>query len=189
MKRFYLLTLISLLLITACSAPTAQDPVTVPVEEIPITTPAEPTPPGQEPGDKLALSLKDAGLSETEVEILLDHQVSEGPREVTLVKFRRGETVYFYKYLADQLLTKKSYRSNQALPAEAEDNGISQAQAKQIALDRAGLSEADIHDYEIEIDIEDEKLIYEIEFESGDKEYEFDIDFYSGEILKQDIDD
>lgn len=195
MKRLLFLTLISLLLITACSAPTdepvTEDPAPItepdsPAEE-PTPPPAEPTPQPADPTDQLALSLQDAGLSEADVTLLLDRQVSEGPRDVRIIKFLHDDTVYFYKYLDDRLLDRERYPAS--AQATTPDGGIEPDQAKQIALDSAGLSEADITDYDIEVDVEDNRLIYQIDFEAGSLEYEYEIDFYSGDILKEEIDD
>lgn len=80
----------------------------------------------------------------------------------------------------------------EAPATEAAQNGaaaeITADEAKQIALDKAGVQEADIHDYETEQDQENGRPVYEIQFDVGETEYEYYIDRETGEILKEEID-
>lgn len=68
---------------------------------------------------------------------------------------------------------------------------IGEAQAKETALNHAGLSEGDIRKYKAELDYEDGVRVYEIEFKSGEYEYSYDIDAATGAIIKseKEIDD
>ena len=59
---------------------------------------------------------------------------------------------------------------------------ISKAKAKEIALSHAGVKEADISDYEIELDNENGVLVYDISFDCNGKEYDYDINANTGEI-------
>ena len=52
---------------------------------------------------------------------------------------------------------------------------ISKEDAKKIALKDAGLTQADIRDFEIELDIEAGVLTYEISFKNKNIEYDYDI--------------
>lgn len=61
--------------------------------------------------------------------------------------------------------------------------GLSAAEAKQKALDKAGLKEADVRSFEIEQDYDDGRRVYEGSFESGRTEYEFEIDAATGNFL------
>ena len=61
---------------------------------------------------------------------------------------------------------------------------IGYAKAKSIALDHAGVREAQAYDMDIELDDEDGRLIYEVEFKSGNMEYDYEIDAATGAILK-----
>ncbi|HHX30066.1 MAG TPA: cell wall protein [Clostridiaceae bacterium] len=61
--------------------------------------------------------------------------------------------------------------------------------ATAIALEHAGLSEADIRKLEVELDFEDGRMVYEVEFYRGETEYDYDIDAKSGEIVKFKIKD
>ena len=57
--------------------------------------------------------------------------------------------------------------------------------AKKIALDRAGISEADAKFLRTELDTDPGKISYEIEFVADSTEYEYDIDAVTGKILKE----
>lgn len=57
-----------------------------------------------------------------------------------------------------------------------------------IALEDAGLSEADLVDYEIELGEDNGILNYEVEFDNGTNEFEYKIDARSGEILEKEMD-
>lgn len=65
---------------------------------------------------------------------------------------------------------------------------ISRDDARQIALEKAGLTEDAVQFTECHKDFEDGRQIWEVEFRSGMTEYEFDIDAGSGRILDMDID-
>lgn len=68
---------------------------------------------------------------------------------------------------------------------------ISVEQAKQIALQHAGVAEGDAYFQKIELDREAWRLVYDIEFRAGQNEYDYEIDANSGEIVSFDyeIDD
>lgn len=68
---------------------------------------------------------------------------------------------------------------------------IGEEKALQAALAHAGVSEADIDFYRMDMDVEKGVMVYEIEFYCGGYEYEYDIDAGTGEIVKnkKEIDD
>ena len=61
-------------------------------------------------------------------------------------------------------------------------------QAKAIALEHAGVSEADARFVRVESDYDDGVAVYEVEFYAGNREYDYDIARDSGKILKYDHD-
>ncbi len=63
------------------------------------------------------------------------------------------------------------------------DTYIRLEQAKEIALEHAGVNAADVYFTKAELDYEEHSIEYEIEFEVGRIEYEYSIDAYSGTIL------
>ncbi len=76
-----------------------------------------------------------------------------------------------------------------ALGGCGQSNGIDKAKAKKIALEHAGLKEADVNFVKVEREKDDGRSIYEVEFYSKDfKEYDYDIDAETGEIISYDSD-
>lgn len=68
-------------------------------------------------------------------------------------------------------------------PVEAAPTYITPEEAKAIALQDAGLAEADVRDLEVELDRDDGKVHYDVDFEKGAADYDYDIDAVTGEIL------
>lgn len=60
---------------------------------------------------------------------------------------------------------------------------IGEDKAKELVLTHAKLNEADIREYEVDLDIEHNKVIYEISFESGDYDYEYEVNAITSEIV------
>ncbi|MGN1345185.1 MAG: PepSY domain-containing protein, partial [Eubacteriales bacterium] len=61
---------------------------------------------------------------------------------------------------------------------------IGSERALEIALDHAGLSEAEVYGLEVEIDYEHGVMVYEVEFDVIGYEYDYDINAVTGEIVK-----
>jgi uncharacterized membrane protein YkoI len=68
------------------------------------------------------------------------------------------------------------------------ESWISEAEAKAIALNHAGLTEADVVFVRAHLDYDDGWCEYEVEFYSGNIEYDYEIDALSGEIRSYDHD-
>ena len=78
-------------------------------------------------------------------------------------------------------------QSNQTDPAAATPQTpsyITPDEAKEIALNHAGVSAADARWDDREFDLENGKTIYELSFDANGLEYEYDIDARIGEVLK-----
>ena len=75
-----------------------------------------------------------------------------------------------------------------AMPALAQTGRISEAQAKQIALQNAGLKESEVTFVKCGLDMDDGRMEYEIEFYRGNLEYDYDIDAVTGAIVSMDRD-
>lgn len=65
---------------------------------------------------------------------------------------------------------------------------IGEEKAKEIALQKAGLSAADVKFVRVEIDRENGVPVYEVEFNEGPKEYSAEIKADDGTILEWDVD-
>lgn len=63
------------------------------------------------------------------------------------------------------------------------DEQITEEQAKQIALEYAGVAEGDVQRLKMELDHDDGRVKYEVEWHVGQVEYSCDVDAYTGEIL------
>ena len=61
---------------------------------------------------------------------------------------------------------------------------ITKEDAKSIALKNAGVTDNEIYDYDIDLDLENGILVYEISFEKDATEYEYHINASDGTILK-----
>ena len=65
---------------------------------------------------------------------------------------------------------------------------IGEAKAKEIALNKAGVSAGDLTRYEIELDTHKGTMVYDVEFKANGYEYEYEISASTGEILKSERD-
>ena len=68
------------------------------------------------------------------------------------------------------------------------DNGITEEEAKAIALSDAGVAEADLTNIRITQDVDDGTAVYDVEFYVGNKEYDYEIQAADGTIRSQDAD-
>lgn len=64
---------------------------------------------------------------------------------------------------------------------------ITSDEARDIALNNAGLTTSDVRALEVEMDAENGRLVYEVEFKNGANEYDYEIDAKSGEIIKNHV--
>lgn len=90
------------------------------------------------------------------------------------------------------LTTAESDTDKVSASGNASDKAyIGEEKALQAALAHAGVSEADIAFYRMDMDVENGAMVYEIEFYCGGYEYEYDIDAGTGEIVKnkKEVDD
>ena len=61
---------------------------------------------------------------------------------------------------------------------------ITRERVLEIALDKAGVKQSDIHDLDIELDRERGTTVWEVDFDHGNLEYSYDINAETGEITK-----
>ena len=64
---------------------------------------------------------------------------------------------------------------------------ISADQAKQTALQNAGVAEANAVLRKLKLERDDGRMVYDVEFTSGGKEYEYEIDAANGAVLERSI--
>ena len=186
----------------APAAPEAPAPVAAPASEgnAGIAGSADPNSGyiGEDAAKTTALTR--AGLAESDVEAIrvrLDYD--DGRAEYDVEFWLRTDTgAAEYDYEIDALTGEvlafdydaEDYDAAQAAPA-ASGTGVTAEEAKQIALDHAGVNEADIRALELETDRDDGRTVYEFSWKVGWTEYDYDIDAATGEILSfsQETDD
>ncbi len=86
--------------------------------------------------------------------------------------------------------TQPVIQNNQGASADSQttQQQITEQQAKDIALNHAGLKEADVAYVNLELDYDDGVLRYEVDFQKDRIEYDYEIDAYTGNILSYDKD-
>lgn len=143
-----------------------------------------------------SIALEDAGLTENNVEFIRSNLDYDDGKKVYDVEFYAGNREYDYEIDAStgDIISRdyetESYNSTRkSTTGKAPDsNGVTLAQAKKIALKKAGLAESDGYWNKEKTDREDGRTVYELEFTSGETEYEFEIDAKSGNLLEYDKD-
>ena len=108
------------------------------------------------------------------------------------VEFWAGNTEYDYEIDATNgTILSYDHDAEYYAPSQNTANSgslISSEEAKSIALAHAGVSVADVREFECELDKDDGYSLYEIEFKSGGYEYSYEIDATNGTIIKQEKD-
>ncbi len=151
--------------------------------------------------DAKQIALNHAGISESETDRLrvkLDYDDGVQEYEVT---FYVGNREYDYDIDA-ATGTIRSFDSEieddyniasapSAAPAASSGSTITEADAKQIALDHAGVSESETERMRVKLGRDDGVQEYEVNFYVGNREYDYDINAATGEIRSHDseIDD
>ena len=83
--------------------------------------------------------------------------------------------------------TKETTSTTPKVSSKKQENTTSSqitvSKAKSIALKDAGLSESQIHDYEIELDNDNGVLHYDISFEKNGEDYDYEINAKTGKII------
>lgn len=131
-----------------------------------------------------------AGVTEGQFNFLELERYNKHGQTLYDIEFMSGGAKYSYKINArsGEIIsyhTKKQGGAGHLASQPGFDRRIGEAGAKAIALSHAGVPEASVREYEIELDMERGRLVYEIEFETdGRAEYEYEIDALNGDILR-----
>lgn len=147
-----------------------------------------------------SIALEHAEISEKEAVFVRVKLERDDGRYVYEVEFYSGNTEYDYEIdaisgdilehdreIENYKIPAKNKKSNKSVKQAETGDYIGEAEAKEIALSKAGLSESQVRKIEVKLDREDGKMVYEVDFKSGRMEYEYEIDAISGEILKSDV--
>ena len=206
-KYFVLLTvLMTVLTLTACTAAAdsampaafaAPAASKAPVQEpVPAVT-ASPAEELLSPEAAQAAALAHAGLTADEVTHVRTHLDYDDGRREYEVEFYCGDREYDYDIdaLTGDIRSFDSeaehcVRQAEHKPESSAQNTelLAEAEAKAIALEHAGIAEANARFHKVHLDTDDGRREYDIEFRVGNVEYEYEIDAQSGRILDHDKD-
>ena len=131
-----------------------------------------------------------AGLKSDEVNFVHAHLESDDGIWQYDIEFHKDTTEYDYDIdaLTGEVLSfdhdAEYYHHAQAANAGSEQ--ITEEQAKQLALQHAGVAEKDAQRLQIEFDYDDGRGEYEVEWYVGRTEYSCDVDAVTGAILSYD---
>lgn len=177
---------------------TAQAPVAAPASETTagIAGSADPNSGYISEDAAKTAALQHAGLAEADlqaVRIKLDY---DDGRAVYDVEFLKDNAEYDYEIDATtgDILSYDYDAENlaaQSGAASATGSAVTADQAKQIALNHAGVAESDTRAMELETDRDHGRTVYEFSWKVGFTEYDYEIDADTGEILSysQETDD
>ena len=154
--------------------------------------------------DAKQIALDHAGISESETDRLrvkLDYDDGVQEYEVTFYVGNReydydidaatGTIRSFDSEIEDDYNIASAPSATPAAAASSSGAAITEAEAKQIALDHAGVSESETERMRVKLDYDDGVQEYEVNFYVGNREYDYDINAATGEIRSYDseIDD
>lgn len=128
-----------------------------------------------------AIALEDAGLSTDQVTFDRIEMGTEQGAFVYEIEFKTGSMEYDYDVaVADGEIVEESWEIRRP---SASGSQISEAQAKSIAVNDAGVSEADVTFIKTEYGDEDGVPVYEIEFEDQTTKFDYDVAKAGGRVL------
>lgn len=138
-------------------------------------------------------ALNHAGLAEADlqaVRVKLDYDDGRTVYDVEFV--RQADTgIEEYDYEIDAVSGEilgydydaENYNGTQAVSGSTTGSAVTAEQAKQIALQHAGVTESDTRAMELETDRDNGRTVYEFSWKVGFTEYDYEIDADTGEIL------
>lgn len=143
-----------------------------------------------------SIALEHAGVEEGDT-LALQVSRDDGVYDVS---FRTADRSYEYEiqgwsgkvldfsYESSESANAPTQTTGNSSSQPAAPSGITEDQAKSIALEHAGVAESDATFYRIEQDRDNGRNIYEVEFYTGTTEYDYEIDRDTGEIVSCDSD-
>ncbi|MBR4435685.1 MAG: PepSY domain-containing protein [Clostridia bacterium] len=181
--------------------PAPNPPVTnSPAPNPPVTNPPAPNPPVTNPpapnyiGEAAAkrIAFERAGVAESQVRQLKIKLDTENGVKVYDVEFKANGYEYDIEInaLTGAVMKFEKEIDDDANPTPAptqppvSTNYITAAEAKAIALKKAGVTASEIRNFEIEFDKENGVYVYEIEFEAKGYEYDITVNAKTGAVIK-----
>ena len=149
--------------------------------------------------DAKQIALDHAGISESETDRLrvkLDYDDGVQEYEVTFYVGNReydydidastGTIRSFDSEIEDDYNIASAPSATRAATSSSSGAAITEAEAKQIALDHAGVSESETERMRVKLGRDDGVQEYEVNFYVGNREYDYDINAATGEIRSYD---
>lgn len=137
-------------------------------------------------------AVNDAGILYADAKFVKAKMDYEDGIKVYDIEFYAGNIEYEYEINAvtgEIRAMDKEYINNTSSNNQYSGNEIiSETEAKQIALNHAGILESNALFIKVKMDYEDGMRIYEVEFVVNNNEYEYEINAYTGEIIKNSFD-
>ncbi|MCD8327514.1 MAG: PepSY domain-containing protein [Ruminococcus sp.] len=131
-----------------------------------------------------SIALSDAGLSKSDVTFTKAKTDNDDGVQVYDIEFTTSSKEYEYEVRAsDGKILDKSVEVKKTTTTSS-NSYISVSKAKQIALNKAGLSESQVTFEKAKLEEDDGIMVYEIEFKCSGIEYECTINALSGKILE-----
>lgn len=136
------------------------------------------------------IAFQHAGVTENDVsfaKVELDYEKGVAEYEVD---FYVGTTEYDYEIDAQTgaIISYGKDLGKQTTAQDSTQNYITENQAKEIAFNHAGVTQADISAIKIEVDFDNKIAEFEVEFNVEKTEYEYEINATTGEIISFDKD-
>ena len=152
-----------------------------------------------------SIALNHAGVSSSDASFVRAHLDWDDGRQVYEVEFYSGNNEYDYEINAStgeivsydydaEYYTRPSTNSGNTGNSSANSGTtgstttITEDEAKNIALNHAGVSASDASFVRAHLDWDDGRQVYEVEFYSGNNEYDYEIDASTGDIISYDYD-
>ena len=186
---------ISLSLLAGCDTPAQNSPTASPSSQASAAAANVSASITEEEAKQIALN--HAGIAEENTSFLYVKQdVDDGKAEYDVEFWADGKE---YDYEVDASTGKilsvdydaehysPSSQSQQSTGTNV-DGAIDETKAKEIALNHAGLTEADVSFVHVKMDYDDGRTKYDVEFYQGNTEYDYEIDATTGDILSYDHD-
>ncbi|MCD7773791.1 MAG: PepSY domain-containing protein [Ruminococcus sp.] len=131
-----------------------------------------------------SIALSDAGLSKSDVTFTKAKTDTDDGVQVYDIEFTTSSKEYEYEVrVSDGKILDKSVEVKKTTTTSS-GSYISVSKAKQIALNKAGLSESQVTFEKAKLEEDDGIMVYEIEFKCSGIEYECTINALSGKILE-----
>lgn len=140
-----------------------------------------------------AAALSDAGVSSSEATFTKVKRDYENGVLVYEIEFYTSDAEYEYEIrVSDYAVVDKSVEMHRTVSGTdgrgTTESYISVNEAKEIALQKAGLSSTDVTFKKAKLDRDDGMMVYEIEFYQGRAEYEVKVHATTGVIVDYEVD-